>query len=127
MASFVGGTVIIKFETTNGYSNNLFIDNVNIDGLLLNLNINNSLSPDLRIYPNPYTDNITIQGYADGQEQFYFTFYNTLGQIVHQDKQTYQPGEFQYHYTPPISDKFIFVTVFSDKNPKPRSFTLIRK
>lgn len=128
LASFAGSpSVIIKFETTNGYSNNLFIDNINIDGLLLNLNTDNTAYSDLSIYPNPYTDNITVQGYAQEHEQFFFTFYNTLGQVVYQKKQLYTHGQFLFQYTPPAQDKILFLTVFSDKNPKPRTFTLIRQ
>jgi len=128
LASFAGNpSVIVKFESTNGYSNNLFIDNVNINGLVLELHTNTQEKQNIQVYPNPYSENITVQGYAKEREQFYFTFYNALGQIVFNDNQIFSEGTFYFQHTPQSRDKILFVMVFSNKNPIPRTFTLIRQ
>ena len=51
MSAWVGSNVIVKFVNINGYGNNLYLDNVNIDAVV-GVKENDGLG-NVRVYPNP--------------------------------------------------------------------------
>lgn len=60
--------VQIRFESYNGYGNNLFIDNVNIDGTISNTQELVGNENQLSIYPNPATGNIYLKGLTKNEQ-----------------------------------------------------------
>jgi hypothetical protein len=57
----LSGNVIFKIRNINDYENFLFIDNINISGVL-NSNVEKlSSKAELNVYPNPANSNVTIQ------------------------------------------------------------------
>ena len=51
LSAFLGKLVRIKFETSCQYENNMFIDNINIEGVYTSILTSNNIK--LKIYPNP--------------------------------------------------------------------------
>ncbi|MBN2174495.1 MAG: PKD domain-containing protein [Bacteroidales bacterium] len=52
--------VRIMFETYNGFGNNLYLDNVNIDGTLSGISENTNTIGELFVYPNPSNGLVTL-------------------------------------------------------------------
>jgi hypothetical protein len=77
LSSLVGSpSVVFAFENIAGYGSGLFIDNVNIAGLVGVASIN---SPDgFSIYPNPASTEFTIEG-ASTAERIHYAIYNIVG------------------------------------------------
>lgn len=81
MNSYAGNpSVIIKFQTISGYSNNLYIDNINLATPAGVREINNISN--VRLFPNPTTSLTTIEVSLAKQDNVTISVYNTMGQIV---------------------------------------------
>lgn len=84
----------IRFETFNSFGNNLFIDNILVDGTLIGIDENESISNKLKLFPNPtagilnvdlsdFTGETEIQVYnAEGVRVNSTTFLNPQTEIL---------------------------------------------
>jgi hypothetical protein len=73
--------LIIKFEATSGYGNNLFIDNININ---TTVGINeNAAEIGLQVYPNPFSNQTNVYYTVEGMEDVNVRVYNLTGQEVY--------------------------------------------
>ncbi len=66
LTAFAGQRIVIRFVNVNGYGNNLFVDNVNVTGLI---SVANSYNPiGLQVWPNPANGlfNVAIGQLPDG-------------------------------------------------------------
>ena len=62
LTTWVGNPDIqIVFESYNGFGNNIFIDNVKIDGTLSAIDEIGNVSDKLNVYPNPTNGSFTVQ------------------------------------------------------------------
>ena len=77
LTSYIGQpNVMTHFKCTNGFGNNLYIDNINITAATGIASIN---SPGgFSIYPNPATSSFTIEG-ASKSEKVHYSVYNMVG------------------------------------------------
>ncbi|MCX6257892.1 MAG: Omp28-related outer membrane protein [Bacteroidia bacterium] len=78
LSAFVGQSqVLVRFHSISGYSNNLFIDNINITGSTLGIPVVNNNSR-ISVYPNPSTGLLNIVN----AENSGIKVYNILGEEV---------------------------------------------
>ena len=71
-----------KFEYTSGvYSNNLYIDNLNISGTL-GINEIQMNNVDLSVYPNPTVDNATLSYHLTAKQNITIEIYDIVGKKV---------------------------------------------
>jgi len=61
MNSWANGTVRFKFSFTSGGGNNIFIDDINVDGVNITGLITNQLSSEIKLFPNPAKENLQIK------------------------------------------------------------------
>ncbi len=77
----------IMFESFNGYGNNLFIDNILIDGTLIGTEEHVADSDaGLSVHPNPASGTVNFT-YPKIDGQVTVSIYSMTGQIVHQNRQ----------------------------------------
>lgn len=74
--------VLIAFKLTNGYGNNVYLDNINIASNPVGIRENNSFSV-VSIYPNPSTDLTTVKINGNTADDLTVRIYNTVGQLVY--------------------------------------------
>jgi hypothetical protein len=84
LSQYIGGDVIVRFININGYGNNLFIDNVNLEvNSTASLNELNAL--DLTIMPNPTSDKTTVQFGQPLTEETGLSIVSMDGKIIYQE------------------------------------------
>jgi len=76
--------VRIKFESYNGYGNNLYIDNIRINGNLSDISENDMSSNFFSIYPNPSSGEVHLQMNTSGDAVL--SIYNINGQRIFTDR-----------------------------------------
>jgi len=72
--------VLIKFQTISAYSNNLYIDNINLSASNSIKVINNIAN--VSLYPNPTSSQAAIEISLASQDNVTITIYNNMGQLV---------------------------------------------
>lgn len=60
LSSYLGNDVIVKFECVNDWENNMYLDNINIDGLATAVEDVAMKNDEILVYPNPSTGIINI-------------------------------------------------------------------
>lgn len=68
LGTWIGQEIVLKFVNINGYGNNLFIDNVNIQGAV-GLSDQASLA-NVHVYPNPTSGLVTLDMFSQSQEEY---------------------------------------------------------
>ncbi len=100
--------VKFKFEYTQDTGNNLFIDDINLDGLT-GLNDNNAISVSVTMYPNPATTYTTINFTLDKTEKVTVKLYDLLGRELQTLAEgTLPPGEYQKDITE-LNEKGVYL------------------
>ncbi|CAN5436133.1 hypothetical protein BH11BAC2_BH11BAC2_00370 [soil metagenome] len=80
LSPYTGSEIIVKFVNVNGYGNNLYIDNINVDaavGLT-----SPTISSSIRIFPNPSSGLFTIDAGANGIKETSLTVTDIQGREV---------------------------------------------
>lgn len=94
-------SVLLMFEFKNGGGNNLYIDNLNINGVLVGLNENkSSLENSFNFFPNPATNQLNVElniSKSTNQTEVYIT--NILGKRVKDviSKTALKPDQYKYN------------------------------
>jgi CubicO group peptidase (beta-lactamase class C family) len=74
------GPMLIRFRAVNGYGNNLYIDNINLDLLT---GIESGKSTDyFTVYPNPFTSATTFAFKLSNSAQVTLEIYDSYGRLV---------------------------------------------
>lgn len=71
----------LMFETVNVYGNNLFIDNVQIDGTLIGVDESEKISTSLEVYPNP-TNGVVYANLQDLKGNAEISVFTMDGSVV---------------------------------------------
>ncbi len=74
--------VFVKFKVTNGYGNEVYVDNINVKGTSTSGINNNIIDNTLNIYPNPAKEFINIAFESDQVRSSIINLYNALGEIM---------------------------------------------
>jgi len=99
-ASFATDNTRFKFVYTSGSaSNNVYLDNINIEGVVgINENISSAYS--LSIFPNPTSTNSTIAYHLEKKADTKITVMDVLGKVVYTQATA---GQSEGDYTVSIS------------------------
>ncbi len=82
MSSYTGqAKAFIKLKVTNGYGNNVFVDNINVTESV-GINEGNIIGNTLHMFPNPAHDQLNITFDVDKAQHTTVNLYNSLGEIV---------------------------------------------
>lgn len=84
--------VLLAFKLTNGYGNNVYVDNINIVSNPVGIRENNSFSI-VSIYPNPASSQAFVKINSNVSETAKVNVYSALGQLVINTTSALQTGE----------------------------------
>lgn len=85
LAAYAGmPDVMIQFQTTSGFGNMLYIDEINIDNTLSIGDYNKAI---FAVYPNPTKDLITIENTGAVNKKMTVNVYDSMGKLVKQSEQ----------------------------------------
>lgn len=118
LASYIGQTnVMIKFVATSAYGNNAYIDDINITNLTTGI-AESTVENSLNVYPNPMTDNATVNFTLAEAANVNVVLVNALGQVViNADLGSMSAGEQNYLLnTESLSNGLYFLNVQVGKN-----------
>jgi photosystem II stability/assembly factor-like uncharacterized protein len=96
-------SIFVRFKVVSGYGDNLFIDDINIHGMINTSVEQESDLQTIKVYPNPAHDQLTILGIQiSTNEKITTEIYNSLGQKVFEgvltknkvDIHTYKTGAY---------------------------------
>jgi hypothetical protein len=77
--------VLVRFRATSAYGNNLFVDNINLftSNSPAGIDENSSNGVALSVFPNPFSDNTTLEINLTNTSPVTVTMYNVLGESVY--------------------------------------------
>ena len=79
LSGYTGESLMIRFVGVNGWGNNFFLDNVNVDGLNTVGMAELLTTGEVRVYPNPANDLIYVQS---TKSQVAMSIYDLSGKVV---------------------------------------------
>lgn len=81
LTSLLGNSsVLLKFEGTSGYGNNLYVDDINVN---LSVGVNNIANTvQFSVYPNPASDVLNVELNMKNSENATLEVLNTVGEVV---------------------------------------------
>lgn len=81
--AFAGqSNVMVKFVAASGYGNNAYIDDINLTNGSLGIVDANQLANDVSIYPNPISNNATVNFNLIESNEVSIEMVNAIGQVV---------------------------------------------
>jgi len=82
--SYIGSSIVLKFESINQYGNNMYIDDVRLEELQNGIETGNIISETTlsQNYPNPFNPETTIKFNIINSGLVNLAVYNTKGEIV---------------------------------------------
>jgi PKD repeat protein len=106
--------VKFKFEYTQSTGNNIFIDDILLDGTV---GIDEALaeSLDMNIYPNPVKTSATLNFKLDGTYAVYIDVLDVMGRVVNKIAEaTFTAGEYQFELPYDLPNGLYNVRIFVD-------------
>ncbi|MBA4323287.1 MAG: hypothetical protein C0408_10775, partial [Odoribacter sp.] len=82
LSSFIGSIINVKFVTINGYGNNLYLDDININGGGVSVSEITGNDYGFIIYPNPATDDFLITFSVPGKDDASLIISDMNGRII---------------------------------------------
>ncbi len=84
LSAYIGNSnVYIKFRNINQYGQALYVDNINLTGIVTGIQAeNNSKTNDFIIYPNPVVNNGVITIKSDLDQEIELNIYNNEGKVI---------------------------------------------
>lgn len=83
--------VLVMFEGTSDYGNDLYVDNVNIAMAVTGIKETNNISL-ANLYPNPTSAQTTLELSLANSESVVINIYNSLGELVHSEAKNNMPA-----------------------------------
>ncbi len=95
MTSYIGNTnVLVRFRGISNYGNNLFLDNINMNSSMVGIYEESANSSSLDVYPNPFSNNTTLEINLTANQKVRVDVYNVIGENVYSiDKGQLPSGE----------------------------------
>lgn len=88
--------VFVMFRCTNGYGNNIYVDDINVSSTVCPTGINDVASDNVNVhlYPNPANTTVNVNFELASKEEVTINVYNTLGELVYtENKGEMAPGK----------------------------------
>lgn len=93
MNSMAGNAeVLVKFITISAYSQNIFIDNINLQGAVGIKSITKAMA-NVSVYPNPATSEVNLTVSLNHAQMVNVNIYNSMGELVYSDKKNMSAGD----------------------------------
>ncbi len=108
------GRVLIAFKNTNGFENNIYLDDVNFRTITINPNLK---AAGFLVTPNPARDNLSVQFYPNPAKLRSIQLYNLMGQKIAEKNIPAGQGGTIYNFDIRryAGGTFIVRAVFTDK------------
>ncbi|MBK7666476.1 MAG: T9SS type A sorting domain-containing protein [Sphingobacteriaceae bacterium] len=107
--------VLVKFTVTNGYGNNIWVDNVNLGGPT-SIAKAQLAQVNFEVYPNPAQNEANVRIIAINDGEYTISILNSLGQLMSNKKVNVQSGDNNYTFdTQNLAEGFYHV-VMADKS-----------
>lgn len=101
--------VRFKFEYIQDTGNNIYIDDINLSGIV-GINENNSENFDFDIYPNPAVVKAKVAFNLDVKSKVFLSIYDMTGRIVKtMEENNLPPGEYEYEINDDLDNGVYFV------------------
>jgi hypothetical protein len=78
--SYFQGPLLIRFRAINGYGNNIFIDNINLD--LLTGTRDEQVCDAISVYPNPFSTSVAFEYILPESTQVILRIFDSFGRLV---------------------------------------------
>ena len=114
ISSFIPqGKILVAFVNSNGYENNVYLDDINLRKVFINPNLK---AQGFLVTPNPVVNTVTVQFYPQPGNLKAIQLFNTLGQKLAETNTNGQPANYYTfnvnRYAPGM---YMVRAVFSDK------------
>ena len=109
LTPYIGEVALFRFVNTNGWSNNTYIDNINLDQTLVSTE--ESILSDIRLFPNPAKETVSLTMNSQIAAEALVVITNISGQTI-----SYQEAKGRTNLVIDVSDYmsgFYFVTITS--------------
>ncbi len=107
--------VMIKFEYTYDNGNNIYIDDINISGIV-GINDQQIIDLNLNLYPNPSTGNSYIDFHLDHAQKVEVLLKDVLGRTVNfTNSEILDAGDHQIRIDTPLTEGIYFVILKMDE------------
>lgn len=95
LTQFAGQSkVFVMFRATNGYGNNIYVDDINVVTTICPTGINDVAdATNLNVYPNPANSSVNMSFELMNREEVTVNVYNTLGEIVYSENKGEMTGK----------------------------------
>jgi hypothetical protein len=84
LSSYLGNNVVLRFVNINGYGNNLFLDNINID-LTVSVNSIDEMG-NVNVYPNPSSGLFNFDLTGNTATQVQYTITDASGRVITKER-----------------------------------------
>lgn len=119
--------VIMKFKATSAYGNNMFIDDINLSGVV-GIAQELEFATDLSVYPVPVIDNATLSFSLKKAQNIHIKIFNNLGELVIDNTPVmFTAGEHNFNLSSAGLDAGVyFITLTSEEGSMSRKVTIIK-
>ncbi|MEO6499691.1 MAG: T9SS type A sorting domain-containing protein, partial [Mucilaginibacter sp.] len=114
LIDYIGTTgLLLAFRNTNGYENNIYLDNINLRTVTINPNLK---TRHFLVTPNPTTGIFAVQFYAQPTELKAIQVFNIAGQKIKEIAVNGQPGNYySVNINAYAAGIYVVRAVFTDK------------
>jgi PKD repeat protein len=120
------GSAMFKFEfTRDRYTNNLYIDDINIDEAYTSINETSGKNTNLSVYPNPTRGNVTVSLNIPNSENGNVKIFDMTGKLVFETNKSFSAGENKFSINEKLSSGIYQLNVLAGKNTFQKKLQII--
>lgn len=94
LSQFAGSSeLLVKFVAISAYSQNLFLDNINLQGFAAGIKSNTHAVASVSVYPNPASSDVNVTVSLNKAQTVNVNIYNSVGALVHSEKKNMSAGD----------------------------------
>ncbi len=124
--AFNNGSAMFKFEfTRDRYSNNLYIDDINLDDAYTSINEMSEENTNLSVYPNPTRGNVTVSLNIPSSENGNVKIFDMTGKLVFETQKSFSAGENKFSINEKLSSGIYQLNVLAGRNTFQKKLQII--